>query len=120
MTRGIWRRLRRIVGATHASPVPIMHASSVPMTQASPRAGAGRVDASIAWAPDPALTPSLRPLAGRVRLRAFLEWLRLGLLGGLTGAALIVLGGRLLGRAEWPIVALVWAAVALGASLVLA
>ena len=109
-----------MVGATHASPVPMTHASPLPMAHASPQPGTVRPDAWIAGAPDPGLTPSLRPLAERVRLRALVEWLRLGLLAALAGAALIVLSGRLLGRPEWAITALIWAAVALGTSLVLA
>ena len=59
------------------------------------------------------LRRALRPLAARVRARWLAEAARGWTLVAATGAALVALGGRLLGREEWPTAAAVWALLAL-------
>ncbi|HEX2034483.1 MAG TPA: hypothetical protein VHS99_09890 [Chloroflexota bacterium] len=66
------------------------------------------------------LTHALAPLGGRVRRRALLEHLHAGLLWGGIGATTITLAGRLLGRPDAPLAAIVVCAIATGMVLTLA
>lgn len=67
-----------------------------------------------------ALVAALRPLAGRTRVRWLLDAVGRGAIGGLAGACVLALGGRLLAQPRWTEVAALWFAMAILGALIAA
>src|SRR5438128_1916420 len=68
----------------------------------------------------PMLITALRPIAARMRVHWLLDGVALGLIGGLAGASLLALGGRLLLQPNWVEAAAFWIALAVVGALMAA